>query len=304
MDDAGGVYLSDGSLLFQSVDIIAPPCDDPYLYGRIAAANALSDLYARGATPLCALQVLALPPSKVPPDVAARIVQGGLDALAEAGAVSLGGHTLKEANVFYGLAVTGHARPDRVISMRGARPGDVLVLTKPIGTGIVIEQLKGGHVSEAEARPVLEGMARLNAPAARHMVRLGAHAATDVTGFGLGGHAWHLAVASRVDLVLRWSDVPVYELAARLWAQGLWTGASRTNAKYYSSHVVWDPPEAAEWWERALFDPQTSGGLLIALPSSVAEDFCAAMEADGFPARVVGAVRPMAQATARVIVKQ
>lgn len=303
MDDAGGVYLPDGSLLFQSVDIIAPPCDDPYLYGRIAAANALSDLYARGAVPLCALQVLALPPSKVPADVAARIVQGSLDALAEAGAVSLGGHTLKEANVFYGLAVTGHARPDRVVSMRGARPGDVLILTKPIGTGIVIEQLKGGGISEAEARPVLEGMARLNASAARHMVRWGAHAATDVTGFGLGGHAWHLAVASQVDLVLYWSKVPIYEPAARLWAQGLWTGASRTNVKYYSSHVLWDPPEAAERWERVLFDPQTSGGLLIALPPAVAEDFCAALEADGFSARVIGTVQPMTQAMARVIVR-
>jgi selenide,water dikinase len=304
MDDAGGVYLPDGSVLFQSVDVIAPPCDDPYLYGRIAAANALSDLYARGAAPLCALHVLALPPSQVPADVAARILQGGLDALAEAGAVSLGGHTLKEANVFYGLAVTGYARPDQVVSMRGARPGDVLVLTKPIGTGIVIEQLKGGNVSESEARPVFEGMARLNASAARHMVRLGAHAATDVTGFGLGGHAWQLAQASGVDLVLQWSDVPVYDLAARLWAQDLWTGASRANLRHYAPRIVWDPPEAAERWERALFDPQTSGGLLIALPPAAVEDFCTALEAEGFPVWVIGTVRPMTQATAQVVVRQ
>ncbi len=282
--------LDDGTILFQSIDVITPPCNDPYMYGRIAAANALSDLYARAVRPLCAMHILAIPPAQVPPEVAARILQGAIDALAEAGAVSMGGHTLKEGSVFYGIAVTGTAREDRVVSMKGAQPGDCLVLTKPIGTGVLIEHVRNGTVPETQLDPVLRVMARLNARAAHAMSDFQAHAATDVTGFGLLGHAWNLAHASGVDIEIEFARVPVYPEAQTLFREGRYAGAYRANEKYYGRYTEWQDAEMRAGGAPILFDPQTSGGLLIALPESRAQALCAVLRDAGESAWIIGRI--------------
>ena len=290
LDDAVGMRLDDGRILFQSIDVITPPCNDPYMFGRIAAANALSDLYARAVRPLCAMHILAIPPKQVPPEMAARILQGAIDALTEAGAVSMGGHTLKEGSVFYGIAVTGTAREDQVISMKGARPGDCLVLTKPIGTGVLIEHARNGTVPEDVLNPVLEAMARLNARAARAMCDFEAHAATDVTGFGLIGHAWNLAHASDVDIEIEFARVPVYPAAQSLFQEGRYAGAYRANQKYYGQYTEWANADMQSRGAPILFDPQTSGGLLIAVPETRARALCDALRDAGESAWIIGRV--------------
>src|SRR6188508_1489058 len=199
-DDAGVFVLSDDVALIQTVDFFAPIVDDPYLFGQIAAANALSDVYAMGGEPLTALNLVGFPSGKLPVEVLTEILRGGQDKVHEAGAFIVGGHSIIDEELKYGLSVTGRVHPQRVLSNTGAREGDVLVLTKPLGTGFVTTALKRGSISAEVAKPAVESMRALNRDAARAAVELGAKCATDITGFGLLGHALNVARGSNVTI--------------------------------------------------------------------------------------------------------
>jgi selenide,water dikinase len=278
-DDAGVFAVAEDLALVQTVDFFAPIVDDPYAFGRIAAANALSDVYAMGGEPLTALAIAAFPVGALPLAVLTEILRGGQDAVHEAGALVVGGHTVTDDEIKYGLAVTGRADPRRLLTNAAAAPGDRLVLTKALGTGLVATAVKQGSAAAGAEAAMIASMSRLNRDASRAALAVGARCATDVTGFGLLGHASHVARASGVALRVDTAALPVLEGAHEAWAAGARTGGAGRNADFVAPLVDWG---AADEWTRALcVDPQTSGGLLVAVP------------ADGLPeylSRVEGAV--------------
>lgn len=268
-DDAGVFRVSDDLALVQTVDFFAPIVDDPYRFGRIAAANALSDVYAMGGEPLTAMNIVAFPERALPLSVLTEILRGGQDAVHEAGARIVGGHTVTDDEVKYGLAVTGRVHPERILSNANARPGDVLVLTKPLGTGILATAGKAGALAEAHAEALYRSLSTLNASAARAAVAAEARCATDITGFGLLGHALHIARASGVRLALTADAIPVLPGAREALAAGYTTGGARRNADWVAADVDW--ADVGDEIRALVTDPQTSGGLLIALrPEAVA----------------------------------
>jgi len=274
-DDAGVFVLSDDLALVQTVDFFAPIVDDPYTFGQIAAANALSDVYAMGGEPLTALNIAAFPVGQLPLEVLTEILRGGQDKVHEAGAVVVGGHTVTDEEIKYGLAVTGRADPRRLLTNAGAVPGDVLVLTKPIGTGILATAVKRGDLDAGAARQMLDSMTLLNRDASRAALAVGARCATDVTGFGLLGHLSHVARASAVTLRVNVASVPVLAGAAEAWRRGARTGGAARNADYLEALVDWGP--ASEVERALLTDPQTSGGMLVAVPAGRADDYLSAV---------------------------
>ena len=272
-DDAGIFRLSDDLALVQTVDFFAPIVDDPFTYGRVAAANALSDVYAMGGEPLTALNIVGFPVKKLPIEVLTEILRGGQAAVQEAGAVIVGGHTVEDEELKYGLSVTGRVDPRRILTNAGARVGDRLLLTKPIGTGLIstaFKKWRGKMPAEVETR-MIEVMTTLNRDAARAAVALGLSCATDVTGFGLLGHASHVARASHVGLRITVDRVPVLDGAGQAFERGARTAGGERNDAYLKPLVDWGVGRTA--FERALLvDPQTSGGLLVAAaPDLVAE---------------------------------
>jgi selenide,water dikinase len=272
-DDAGIFRLSDDLALVQTVDFFAPIVDDPFTYGRVAAANALSDVYAMGGEPLTALNIVGFPVKKLPIEVLTEILRGGQAAVQEAGAVIVGGHTVEDEELKYGLSVTGRVDPRRILTNAGARVGDRLLLTKPIGTGLIstaFKKWRGKMPAEVETR-MIEVMTTLNRDAARAAVALGLSCATDVTGFGLLGHASHVARASHVGLRITVDRVPVLDGAGQAFERGARTAGGERNDAYLKPLVDWGVGRTA--FEKALLvDPQTSGGLLIAAaPDLVAE---------------------------------
>ena len=274
-DDAGVFVLSDDLALVQTIDFFAPIVDDPYTFGQIAAANALSDVYAMGGEPLTALNVVAFPTGVLPLEVLTEILRGGQDKVHEAGAVIVGGHTVTDEEIKYGLAVTGRADPRRLLTNAAATAGEVLILTKPIGTGILATAVKRGELDDAGARQTLDAMAHLNRDASRAALAVGARCATDVTGFGLLGHLSHIARASDVTLHLRVADVPILAGAAEAWRRGARTGGASRNVDYLETLVDWG---TSSEMERALLtDPQTSGGLLVTVPAARAADYLSAV---------------------------
>lgn len=273
-DDAAVFRLHDDLALVQTVDFFAPIVDDPYDFGRIAAANALSDIYAMGGTPLTALALAAFPASGLPLSVLSDILRGGEDVVRAAGAIVVGGHTVTDDEVKYGLAVTGTVHPGRVLSNAGAVPGDVLILTKPLGTGLLATKLKAGTLPESEAKALVASMVRLNDAASQAAVRCGARAATDVTGFGLLGHASHVARASAVTLRLHHQRLPTLPGALQAANEGVTMGGAGRNARYVASLVHWEGDIPATARTLAV-DPQTSGGLLVAVPPASADEYLA-----------------------------
>lgn len=264
-DDSGVYRLSPDLAIVQSVDVLTPIVDDPRLFGQIAAANALSDLYAMGARPRTALNFLAVPPGEdFDLDEAREILRGGCEKIAEAGAVLLGGHTIEDPEPKYGLCVTGTAHPDRILTNAGARPGDGLVLTKPLGTGIISTAIKAGLASADHAEGSARCMARLNDIAGEAALACGAHACTDVTGFGLVGHLLEMLEASGVGAVVEASRVPLLPGAADYCSMGLRTAAGAKAQAFYACKV-----EAGDAVDAIvldiLHDAQTSGGLLVSL---------------------------------------
>jgi selenide,water dikinase len=282
-DDAGVYVLDEHTALVLTVDFFTPICDDPYTFGALAAANALSDVYAMAGTPLAALNVCCFPPQE-DKDVLRRILQGGADKVREAGAVIAGGHTVRDQDLKFGMAVVGVAHPRKVITNAGAKPGDALVLTKPVGTGLLSTARRRDAIKEEELRPAIAVMLELNRAAAAVMMELGAHGCTDVTGFGLLGHAQEMAAASKVALAIDRSKVPLLPGAQRCAQAGHVPGGARANYNHFASEV-----EGAldEFWSPILFDPQTSGGLLIALAPEAARQFTATIPASA----VIGEVR-------------
>jgi selenide, water dikinase len=270
-DDAGVFVVSDDLALVQTVDFFAPIVDDPYTFGRIAAANALSDVYAMGGEPLTALNIVGFPTSSAPLEVLTEILRGGQDAVHEAGAVIAGGHSIIDEEIKYGLSVTGRADPRRLLTNASAKVGDRLILTKPIGTGLLATAAKTGSVADGDYRAMIDSMAALNRDASRAALAAGAACATDITGFGLLGHASHIARASDVTLEIRVAAVPVLSGAREAWRAGARTGGAERNARYLEPLVDWG---ASSEEDRALLiDPQTSGGLLVALPEAAARDY-------------------------------
>lgn len=266
-DDAGVYQLSPELALVQTVDYFTPVVDNPRDWGRIAAANALSDIYAMGATPVTALNLLSFPVGKVDLAVAAEVLAGGAEKVRQAGAVLVGGHSIQDDEPKFGLAVTGIVHPDRVVTNARARPGDCLVLTKPIGIGIVTTALKRGLLSPQSEARVTAVMAALNRGASEAMLAAGAHAATDVTGFGLLGHMWEMARASGVGMEVSASAVPVLEDTLAMLREGALPGGSRANRAYLEAEgAVAYSGEVEESSRAVLTDANTSGGLLIAVP--------------------------------------
>ena len=269
MDDAGIFLLSAELALVQTVDFFAPIVDDPYFFGQIAASNALSDVYAMGGEPLTAMNIVGFPSGKLPLEVLREILRGGQDKVHEAGALIVGGHTIIDEELKYGLSVTGRAHPKKLLTNAAARPGDRLVLTKPIGTALLATLAKKGELAEAELTALIDSMAALNGLAARAALELGARCATDVTGFGLLGHASHIARASAVTLRIRSAQVPLLPGAKAAAERGVRTGGADRNLEYIHPLVDWG--SASEVERVLLIDPQTSGGLLVSLgPDAVA----------------------------------
>lgn len=284
-DDAGVYRLGDDLAIVQTVDFFTPVVDDPYDFGQIAAANALSDVYATGGRPLTALNLLAVPAGKLPDEFVGRILQGGMDKIREAGAVVIGGHSIDDPEPKFGYAVTGIAHPERLLTKAAARPGDVLVLTKPIGVGVLTTAIKKADVTEAVVRRVTRVMAALNRVGER-LPELGVRAATDVTGFGLLGHAAEIARESGVGLVIRAGDVPVLDEAWDYARQNLFPGGSRNNARHVAAVVDFDEA-LADVQRMILCDAVTSGGLLIAVPRERLDAVLALLEEFGTPSRAV-----------------
>lgn len=288
-DDAGVYQLSEEVALIQTVDFFPPVVDDPFTFGRIAASNALSDVYAMGGRPLTAMNIVCFPSRELPLEVLAEILAGGADAVKEAGAVIVGGHTIEDKEPKYGLAVTGVVHPQRVVTNAGARPGDVLVLTKPLGTGILLTALRGEVLSLPEVQPAIEWMARLNRVGGEVMAEIGVKGCTDITGFGFLGHALEMAVASGWAMEIDAAKVPVLPGAREMAAMGLVPGGAYANRDFCGERVVFAagvPEEVRD----VLFDPQTSGGLLIAASASESEKLLSLFQEKGEEAWVVGRV--------------
>ena len=288
-DDAGVYQLSADTAMVCTADFITPVLDDPYLFGRIAAANSLSDVYAMGGQPKAAI-ALCMFPKALEPEAATEILRGGQDTCVAAGARIIGGHTVRGDELLYGLSVTGVVHPGRVVRNVGARPGDALVLTKPLGTGLIINGLRKGAIDEARARPVLEQLAVLNRAAAEVMAahHPHVHAATDVTGFGLLGHAANMAVGSQVGLRFRTSAVPLYDHVREMVDKGVTTGSTRPNHSSVA-HLLRTAQPLEKFWDELLHDPQTSGGLLMAVDGSRAEQLVKQLDQAGVAhARIIG----------------
>lgn len=294
-DDAGVYRLDAGRALVQTVDFFTPIVDDPFVYGQIAAANALSDVYAMGGRPLTALAIAAFPKDG-DRAVLKQIFEGGLDKLREAGVALLGGHTVQDAEIKFGYAVTGEVDPARVLANAGARPGDALLLTKAIGTGIIATALKFGRAPQESIDAAIRSMTTLNRAAAGVLEAMAGdevRACTDVTGFGLIGHASEMAVASGCSLEIEAAQVPLIE-GARALVRGNVPGGGRTNREHFSAGV--SAPTIEPDLLDLLYDPQTSGGLLVAVAPSRSDAVRSALASAGVPAALIGRAVPVQEA--------
>jgi len=290
LDDAAVYRLRDDLALVLSVDYITPVVDDPYAFGAVAAANALSDLYAMGAQPLLALNLVGFPVKTLPLSLLGEILRGGADKVREAGAWLVGGHSIEDYEPKYGLVVAGLVHPQEMVHNRGARPGDRLVLTKPLGIGVITTGIDRGLVGEETIARVTKVMTTLNRGAADSMRQVGVHAATDVTGFGLLGHLHEMLVASGVGARIWLDRVPVLEEAWDLAARDCVPEGSRNNARYLHDAVDW-APHVSPAARILLCDAQTSGGLLMAVPPERTDALLAALEAAQTPTvAVIGEV--------------
>lgn len=293
-EDAAVVSIPAGQAIVQTVDVLAPIVNDAYSFGRIAAANALSDVYAMGGTPWCAMNIVCFPAAclgAAGEDVLLDILRGGLDTLDEAETVLVGGHTLEDDEIKYGLAVTGIITPGHVSSNDGLRPGDNLLLTKPVGMGVLATAVKArwDHWEESEAL-LRRWCGHLNKHAGAVIREMGLKAATDITGFGLGGHALEMALASSVTLELRTADIPLLDHALDYARDGLIPAGSHANHKYWAAHVH-SPSGLDKAVESLIFDAQTSGGLLLAVPQERTADALALLHSKGEEGWLVGQVR-------------
>lgn len=301
-DDSAVYQLREDLAVVQSLDFFTPIVDDPFTFGQIAAANALSDIYAMGATPVTALNIVGFPVDRMDKDILKAILQGGISKVEEAGATLVGGHSIKDDEVKYGLSVTGTVHPDQLISNQGARVGDRLILTKALGTGIIATALKQQRAGDEEIKAMTASMTALNRVGGEIIPRFKVHAMTDVTGYGLIGHLMEILDASDVAAELDSSALPLLP-RARHWAdEGALPGGLKANRKYYSKwiHFSDSVPESLRW---LVCDPQTSGGLLICVAESDAANLSAAIQATGTLAQDIGVIQESTEATLAITLR-
>lgn len=289
-DDAAVYRLSDDTALVMTADIITPPVDDPYLFGQIAAANALSDVFAMGGRPLTALNLIGFPADKLGPEVLHGMVAGALSKVTEAGAVLAGGHTTEDEEPKFGLSVTGIVHPDKAWTNAGAQVGDVLIMTKPIGSGVLFNANRKNWVSQAAMDACIEIIITLNKAAAEAVQDFDVHAATDVTGFGLAGHGLEMAEGAGLTLRFDIDAVPIMDEALAMYERGMTTGVNAVNRQLVEAK--WRFERKLPFWHEEIFvDPQTSGALLVAVPEAQGDDVVAALEQAGVPVvRKIGSV--------------
>lgn len=271
-DDAAVVRLDDGKLLVQTVDFFTPIVDDPYQFGQIAAANSLSDIYAMGAKPIFALNIVGFPINDLPNEMLTTILQGGADKAKEAGIPTVGGHSVDDKEPKYGLVVTGEVEEKNIVTNKSATPGDVLVLTKPLGTGIIATAIKKGVVKNDVIRAAVESMSALNELASKIMVELGVKTATDVSGFGLLGHLNEICEASKVSAEIKYDDLPLLPGVNKLASDGIIPGGTKRNLSFATSFTYFHD-QLTKIQQLISADAQTSGGLLISLPPDSAKIF-------------------------------
>lgn len=299
-DDACVYRIQNGMAMLQTVDFFPPMVDDPYAFGQIAAANAMSDIYAMGAAPSLAMNLLCVP-NCLELDVVEQILAGGYSKVLEAGAVVAGGHTIEDAEPKYGLCVTGFADPRQVLTNSGAKPGDLLVLTKPIGSGVLATALKAELLGQAEVDYMVSVMAQLNRQARDAVAEIGGtHACTDVTGFGLLGHSYEMAAGSRVTLELSAGKIPLMEGARGFAEMGIVPGGAYANLEYLVDKIEF-APAVEQPIQDLLLDPQTSGGLLVSLPESRALRLVERLRGVTPCAQIIGRVLPFDSTFVRII---
>ena len=289
-DDAGVFRFNGDEALVETVDVFSPSVDDPYTFGQIAAANSLSDVYAMGGRPLVALSIVAFPIREQSEAVMREILRGGIDKMAEASVAVVGGHSINDKEVKAGFAVTGLIHPDRIVTNAGARPGDRLILTKPLGTGMITFAAQIGRATHEWLDAATRSMTALNHRASELMIEHGVHACTDVTGFGLAGHLTAMAAASGVDVEILWDDLPLLPGVLECLAQGIASGAVERNRESCGQWLVADEAVEPAMLD-VCFDPQTSGGLLLAVPPEAADELLSRLRAEGMvEAAMIGSV--------------
>ena len=277
--------------LVTTADFITPPVDDPYVFGQIAAANSISDIYAMGGKPVTCLNLVGFPADKLGPEILHGIVEGALSKITESGAVLAGGHTTDDEEPKFGLSVTGIVHPEKYWRNVGAEPGDVLILTKPIGSGVLFNANLKKWVSDQALEECIQTITTLNKQAAAIMADFDIHAVTDITGFGLGGHALEMAEGSNVTLEIRAGDVPIMREALEMYQKGMRTGVNAANRALIEDFVRFEKSLPA-WHEEIFVDPQTSGGLLMAVPAAQSESLLTALRNGGVTeAQVMGLVK-------------
>jgi len=300
-DDAGVFRLRDDLAVVNTVDFFTPVVDDPFTYGQIAAANSLSDVYAMGGTPKTALNIVCWPQSGLPAEMLAEILRGGVQKAGEAGVLVIGGHSVADEEVKYGMAVMGVVDPRRIIRNVGARPGDALLLSKPLGTGILMTAFKRDRLAVEYYTAAVRWMAELNSVCAQAMLKYEVHAATDITGFGLAGHGSRMADGSGVTFRIEESDLPLLPGVLELSREGMIPGGGRRNRGFYGPRVKISE-EVSDEIAEVVFDPQTSGGLLVALPESEAFCLLADLQKEGnAEAAIVGRVVERSEAALEIL---
>jgi selenide,water dikinase len=280
-DDAAVYRLTDDIAMINTVDFITPPVDDPYWFGQISAANSISDIYSMGGRPLTALNVVMFPAKHLDMGMLKEILHGGHDKVVEAGACLVGGHTVDDEEPKYGLCVNGIVQPNRIITNAGGKPGDALILTKPLGSGVLFNAVRSGKLPFRDLeRDTLPSLAALNGPAMETALKFDLHAATDITGFGIGGHSLEMALGSGSQVILQYDKLPFYNDALRMYQKGETTGSNIPNQKLVAGKIQIRKTLTSQE-EQLLYDPQTSGGLLLAVPDTQAAELIAALKAAG-----------------------
>lgn len=267
--------------MINTVDFITPPVDDPYWFGQISAANSISDIYSMGGKPLTALNVVMFPSKHLDMGVLKEILRGGHDKVVEAGASLVGGHTVDDEEPKYGLCVNGAVHPDRIVTNAGSRPGDALILTKPVGTGVLFNAVRSGKMPYGDVeRDVLPSVATLNGPAMETALGFELHACTDITGFGIAGHLLEIALGSNSRILLKYSSIPLYPGVLDMYRKGETTGSNKENRRMTQQNMEIQA-SLSSIEEETLYDPQTSGGLLLSVPHSQAENLLNALSVAG-----------------------
>lgn len=285
-DDAAVYRLTDEIAMINTVDFITPPVDDPYWFGQISAANSISDIYSMGGRPLTALNVVMFPSKHLDMGFLKEILRGGYDKVVEAGACLVGGHTVDDEEPKYGLSVSGILHPNRIITNAGGKPGDALILTKPLGSGVLFNAVRSGKLPFKHLeRDTLPSLAALNNTAIETALQFDLHAATDITGFGIAGHTLEVALGSGSQVILHFDNLPLYNDALRMYQQGETTGSNKPNQKLVEKQLQ-IKKSLTQHQEQLLYDPQTSGGLLLAVPGFQADALIAALTDAGLKTAV------------------